>query len=117
MKEVNLKDLKKGDLILILWYDASELRAKLEQHQEPEAAVWEWGIFLGVRGRKRPHLLLGKDFVKGWDEWGAARIPLPLIEKVYLLISGCYQKVFKTGVLRKIKLRENRPYVKVKNTW
>lgn len=114
MREVRLQDLRKGDAIIVLWYDASELRAKLEQHREPEAAVWEWGIFLGIRGKKRPHLLLGKDFIQGWGEWGAARIPLPLIEKILLLVPQCYQQVFKTGTLRKVKLRKGRPYITVK---
>lgn len=114
MREVQIKDLEKGDAILVLWYDASELRAKLEQHKNPEAIVYEWGVFLGVRGKKRPHLLLGKDYIKGWDEWGATRIPLPLIEKILVLVPQCYQQVFKTGTLRKVKLRQNRSYVKIK---
>jgi len=108
MKPVNMEDLRKGDLILVRWFDASELRAKLNQHDKPEVAVWEWGIFLGLRGRKRRHLLLGKDLVEGWNEWGAARIPLPLIDKIVLLSAQSFQQIFKTGILRKIKLRPSR---------
>lgn len=114
MRIVNLEELQKGDLILVKWFDASELRAKLNQHECPEVAVWEWGIFLGVRGRKRKHLLLGKDLVEKWNEWGAARIPLPLIDKVVLLTSQSLQQVFKTGILKKIKFRPLRYRVKVK---
>ncbi|MDH5440570.1 MAG: hypothetical protein OEZ48_01335 [Candidatus Bathyarchaeota archaeon] len=114
MKQVNMEDLRKGDLILVRWFDASELRAKLNQHEQPEVAVWEWGIFLGLRGRKRKHLLLGKDLVQGWDEWGAARIPAALIDTIILLDPQSFQKTFKTGTLRKIKLRTSRHRITVK---
>jgi len=114
MREVKLEELRKGDLILVKWYDASEMRANLDEHKDPEVAIWEWGVFLGVRGRKRPHLLLGKDHARKWNEWGAARIPLPLIDKIVLLIPQSYQKTFKTGTLRKIRVRKNRYQVKVK---
>ena len=114
MREVSIDDLKKGDLILVKWYDASELRAKLEEHLDPEVAIWEWGIFLGIRGRKRKHLLLGKDHARKWNEWGAARIPLSLIDKIYLLIPESYQKIFKTGIIRKFKLREGRYQITVR---
>ncbi|OYT47632.1 hypothetical protein B6U79_03855 [Candidatus Bathyarchaeota archaeon ex4484_231] len=114
MRLVRVEELERGDLILVKWFDASELRAKLNQHEKPEVAVYEWGIYLGVRGRKRKHLLLGKEHVKGWGEWGAARIPVSLIEEVWLLMRRSYQKCFPNLVLKKkIRIKESRSRVKV----
>jgi len=103
MQTVKLEELRKGDLILVKWFDASELRAKLNQHEKPEVAVHEWGIYLGTSGQKRKHLLLGKEYVSGWDEWGAARIPVQLIEEIQLIMSGSYQKSSSTLKLKKIR--------------
>ena len=86
MKEVNLEGLRKGDLIIVRWNDASEVRAGLNQHRQPEVYVKDWGVFLGIRGRKRKHVVVGKDVVETWNEWGAARIPLALIDSVTLLM-------------------------------
>jgi len=94
MKEVKIEELRKGDLVLIKWFDASELRAKLNQHEKPEVAVYE--------------------HIKGWDEWGVARIPVTLIEEIILLMPRSYQKTFPNLVLKKIKIRKTRRGVKVK---
>ncbi len=103
MQKARIDELQKGDLILVKWFDASELRAKLNQHEKPDVAVFEWGIFLGTGGQKRKHLLLGKEYVSGWDEWGAARIPVELIEDVWLLAQGSYQKPSPNFVLKKVR--------------
>lgn len=113
MKTVKIEELKRGDLIMVKWFDASELRARLNQHEKPEVAVCEWGIYLGVRGRRREYLLLGKEHVEGWNEWGAARIPTSLIEEIILLMPQAYQQTFPNMVLKKIKIRRSRHRVKV----
>ena len=114
MKTVSIDELNKGDLIVVKWFDASELRAKLNQHEKPEVAVYEWGIYLGVRGPKRKHLLLGKEHIEGWDEWGAARIPVALIEEIILLVPSSYQRTFPNLVLKKIKNRKTLSRVRVR---
>jgi len=76
MKPVKIEELQKGDLILVRWMDASEMRAHINQHNRPEVYVKDWGVFLGVSGQKRRHVIIGKDVVETWNEWGAARIPL-----------------------------------------
>jgi len=107
-----LEDLKKGDLILVKWFDASEMRARLNQHEKPEVKVHEWGIYLGTSGQKRKHLLLGKEYIGAWNQWGAARIPVQLIEEMVLLMAGSYQKCFPNIVLKKIK--KGKPLVRIK---
>jgi hypothetical protein len=105
MKTVNPAELQKGDLIVVRWFDASELRGRLNQHEKPEVAVYEWGIYLGTRGQKQKHLLLGKDHIKNWDEWGVTRIPVSLIDEVKLLMPRSYQRLFPNVILKKIKIR------------
>jgi len=114
MRTVKPEEIQRGDLIMVRWFDASEMRAKLNQHENPEVAVWEWGIFLGVRGIKQKHLLLGKEHVEGWNEWGAARIPISLIDRILLLTPRAYQRVFPSVILKKIKIRRSRHRVKAK---
>jgi len=87
LKQISLDELKKGDLILVRWMDASEFRAKLAEHTgEPEVYVKDLGVFLGVSGAKKKHIIIGKDVVESKDEWGAARIPLDLVESIILIM-------------------------------
>lgn len=87
MKVTRLEELRKGDLILVRWMDASEIRARIAEHTgEPEVYVKDLGIFLGVSGVKKRHIIIGKDVVEDKDEWGAARIPLDLVESIILIM-------------------------------
>ncbi len=87
MKEVEINDLRKGDLIIVRWNDASEVRSSLhDDHEEPEIYVKDLGIFLGVSGTRRKHILIGKDVIETVNDWGAARIPLELVESITLVL-------------------------------
>jgi len=41
---------------------------------------------LGVSSVKKRHIIIGKDVVEEGDEWGAARIPLDLVESITLVM-------------------------------
>jgi len=83
MDIVKLEDLQKGDLIMVRWLDASEIRCSLNEHEgNPEIFCKDWGVYLGISGRKRKLLIVGKDIVEVQNHWGAARIPLELIDEV-----------------------------------
>jgi hypothetical protein len=87
VKEVGINDLRKGDLIIVRWNDASEVRSSLhDSHEAPEIYVKDLGIFLGVSGTKRKHILIGKDVIETVNDWGAARIPLELVESITLVL-------------------------------
>ncbi len=44
MRNVKIEELQRGDLIMVRWNDASEMRAKVEQHdQKPEVYVKDLG--------------------------------------------------------------------------
>lgn len=87
MRKVGLEGLEKGDLILVRWLDASELRCSVDEHERgPEVYCKDWGVYLGVSGRKRRMLIVGKDVVEVHNEWGAVRIPLELVDEVVLVM-------------------------------
>jgi hypothetical protein len=87
MREIGINDLRKGDLIVVRWMDASEVRSNLQdKHNMPEIYVKDLGIFLGVSGIKRKHVIIGKDVTEIWNNWGAARIPLELVESIILVL-------------------------------
>lgn len=88
MKQIKLEELEKGDLVIVRWCDASEIRAKVEQHEQPEVYVKDWGVYLGVTGVKRRYVVVGKDVVETWSEWGATRIPVELINDFTLILRG-----------------------------
>ena len=85
--EVREGKLPKGSFILIRWTDASEIRTLLGEHiANPEVISKDWGIYLGVSGRTKHMLILGKDIVEVYNEWGASRIPVELIEEVVMIL-------------------------------
>lgn len=92
MKKIPIQDvlegkLPKGTLIVVRWMDASDIKTTLQEHQNsPEIMCKDWGLYLGVSGRKKKLLLLGKDVVELHNEWGAARIPLDLVEDIHQLL-------------------------------
>lgn len=112
MKEIRLDELQKGDMILVKWADASDIRGSLQEHEgRPEIHVKDWGIFLGVSGQKRKFLLIGKDVVEVQNDWGATRIPLELVEEIVLLMPR--DEVLKAiaevqALMRRVRLRKYR---------
>lgn len=87
MEKVNIEDLEKGDFIMVRWLDASEIRCSVDEHEgSPEVFCKDWGVYLGVSGRKRRLLLVGKDVVEVHNDWGAVRIPVELVDEVLLVM-------------------------------
>ena len=87
MRKVKIEDLRKGDLIIVNWIDASNEKARLEEHEtSPELHVKDWGLFLGISGRKHQFIIVGKDVTEAKNAWGATRIPLELVSEVILWI-------------------------------
>jgi len=87
MKPVKIEDLQKGDLIVVFWTDASDIHGSLKEHEgSPEVVVKDWGLYLGVSGRKRKFLIVGKDVTEVHQDWGATRIPLELVDEIRLIL-------------------------------
>jgi len=113
LKNVSLKELEqlpKGSFIMVRWLDASDTRAKLSEHvADPEVTCKDWGVYLGCSGRKKHMIILGKDVVEVHNEWGATRIPLELIEEIYLILprDEMMKAIREVQVLgRKVNLRK-----------
>jgi hypothetical protein len=112
MKAVKLEDLQKGDLIMVRWIDASEIRCSVNEHEgSPEVYCKDWGVYLGVSGRKRRLLIVGKDVVEMHNEWGAARIPMELVDEIVLVMPRreALKAIREIQVLgRRVRLRKFR---------
>ena len=112
MERVEIGDLEKGDLIMVRWLDASELRCSVDEHEgSPEVYCKDWGVYLGVSGRKRRLLLVGKDVVEVHNDWGAVRIPVELVDEVLLVMprGEVLRAIREVGVLgRRVRLRRFR---------
>jgi hypothetical protein len=112
---MNIQDLvdgkvPRGSLILVRWTDASDIRALLSDHEaDPEVVCKDWGLYLGISGRTKRMLILGKDVVEVHNEWGATRIPVELVDEVVLIVprEQMVKAVREIGVLsRKVNLRK-----------
>jgi len=82
MRKVSIEDLRRGDFIIVRWRDASDTRGFMEEFGE---TCWmkDWGFYLGVAG-KHPMLIISKDVAEGHKAWGVSRIPVELIEEIWL---------------------------------
>jgi len=122
LKEVKISDLQLGDLIFVRWNDASIDTSKLPQDHEVESPVYSIGIFLGIRGVKHKHLLLGRSKAPEPQLWEADRIPISLIDYVLLVQRGFLDEVLPKArmELKKVRLyRSERAWgrpVTVRNT-
>ena len=119
-EERKLGRFRKGDLVIVRWTDASDQKGAIEDHLgNPGVLCKDWGIYLGVTGRKRRFLLIGKDVVEVHNRWGATRIPLELVEEVTVLLSrgSVVEDIREVQVLgRRVTLRRGRredSYVRV----
>ena len=121
MEKVSIEDLEKGDLIIVRWLDASDVSATLKEHEKtPETLCKDWGVYLGVSGRNRKFIIVGKDVVVTQSEWGASRIPVELVEEIIRLMSRSQMmealgEVKRLG--RRVRVRrysrENAEYVRL----
>ena len=99
-----------GSLIMVRWRDASDLKASLNEHVDGREVVCkDLGIFLGITGREKKQVILGKDVVECYNRWGATRIPLELIDEVVFAqpkewVLKLYREVEALG--RKVSLRK-----------
>lgn len=112
--EKQLNSLTLGDYIRVSWFDASEARLTLSEHQKPECLVDEWGIFLGVEGDPK-HLLLGQHYVSMDRAWEATRIPITLIRSIQLIAKHASPQAFlRRYIVRNLKKHHS---VMVKDNW
>jgi len=105
-----ISDLQLGDLIWVRWNDASIDTARLPLDHEAETPVHSVGIFLGIRGIKHKHLLLGRSKAPEPQLWEADRIPISLIDYVVLVQRGFLDEVLPKArmELKKVRLFQSK---------
>ena len=97
---------------MVRWLDASEIRCSVDEHEgSPEVYCKDWGVYLGVSGRKHKLLMVGKDVVELHNEWGAVRIPVELVDGVVRVMprAEVLRAIREVQVLgRRVRLRRFR---------
>ena len=97
---------------MVRWLDASEIRCSVNEHEgNPEIYCKDWGVFLGISGGKHRLLLVGKDVTEVHNDWGAARIPVELVDEVLLVMprGEVLKAIREVQVLgRRVRLRKFR---------
>jgi len=89
--EKKLKNVKPGDLIEVIWGDAS-IGKSLDSGPLVDIPVHSWGIFIGILGEKNKHIILGQNsfrYADGLFDIDYTAIPLTWTESVRVLQSQC----------------------------
>ena len=95
MKEVTsqIKSLVAGDLVCVEWCDASIGKSLSNGIAGIDVPVKSWGVFLGVLGKKREHVILAQNtfrYSDGLYDIDYTAVPLPwatsatILEKSYV---------------------------------
>ncbi len=97
--EEALKKLHPGDLVKVEWLDAS--RGKIETSEkyteagaegaEIDLPVNSFGVFIGIFGRKKRHIVLVASqwiYCRGLGQIDCTVIPLGTVEKIVLMQGG-----------------------------
>ena len=95
MKEVTsqIKSLVAGDLVCVEWCDASIGKSLSNGIAGIDVPVKSWGVFLGVLGKKREHVILAQNtfrYSDGLYDIDYTAVPLPwatsaaVLEKSYV---------------------------------
>lgn len=82
-----LKDVKSGDLVEVVWGDAS-IGKSLDSGPLVDIPVHSWGIFIGILGAKNKHIILGQNsfrYCDGLFDIDYTAIPLTWAESVKIL--------------------------------
>lgn len=82
-----LKGIKAGDLIEVVWGDAS-IGKSMDSGLDVDIPVYSWGVFIGVLGQKNKHIILGQNtfrYADGLYDVDYTAIPLTWTESVKVL--------------------------------
>lgn len=95
MKELNsqIKQLNAGDLVCVEWCDASIGKSLANGIGGIDVPVKSWGVFIGVLGKSREHVILAQNcfrYSDGLYDIDYTAVPLPwatnasVVEKGYV---------------------------------
>lgn len=94
--EVEVEDLKFGDLVSIFWHDASEMKGPLpEEDEHYEQVIETVGYFLGLKGVWKKHIIIGMERLP-YPEWHITNVPVGMELRIILWVRGAFQKAYPT---------------------
>jgi len=73
-----LKDANVGDLVYIEWFDAS-IGTAISSGQNVDIPAKSWGLYLGVVGKRNPHVILAQntfEYIDGFFDIDRTAVPL-----------------------------------------
>jgi len=85
--QVSVEELEIGDLIEVLWLDASEARTSFSVPDKSfDTPVRSIGVYGGVRGERTKHIIVIKEEfdIGGTPEYHYNAIPLGMVERIRL---------------------------------
>jgi hypothetical protein len=93
LKEIanQIKSLVAGDLVCIEWCDASIGKSLSNGIGGIDVPVRSWGVFIGVMGKRREHLVLAQNafrYADGLYDIDYTAIPLPWTTGSAVIASG-----------------------------
>lgn len=93
MKELNsqIKQLNAGDLVCVEWCDASIGKSLANGIGGIDVPVKSWGVFIGVLGKKREHVILAQNcfqYSDGLYDIDYTAVPLPWATSAAVLEKG-----------------------------
>jgi len=83
-----LENLSKGDLVRVEWTDAS-IGKSLGTGMAIDVPVKSWGVFIGILGKRRQHIVLAQNnfqYSDGLYDIDYTAIPVGWAEKVTLIV-------------------------------
>ena len=93
MKEVisQVKSLVAGDLVCVEWCDASIGKSLSNGLSGIDVPVKSWGVFIGVLGKRREHVILAQNcfrYSDGLYDIDYTAVPLPWATNVTVIAKG-----------------------------
>ncbi|MCW4010629.1 MAG: hypothetical protein NWF05_08420 [Candidatus Bathyarchaeota archaeon] len=88
---IKFKNLSAGDLVRVEWTDASIGKSLSNGLGGIDVPVRSWGIFIGVLGQKRRHVILAQNafrYSDGLYDIDYTAVPVPWTTCVTVLVKG-----------------------------
>lgn len=84
-KGVGVEDLRVGDLVSVLWADASEATRPLPASQKCfDTHITSFGVFLGVKGFRTKHAVIAKEVIEPDRTFHYNVLPMAMIQRIVL---------------------------------
>lgn len=103
-KKIEIEELRIGDLVKIVWTDASELpHHRMDQDEEDfDTAIHTYGVYAGMRGKRVKQLIIIKE-VFPHNKFHSNVIPVQLVVTVYRFVAKAARRRVMTYIKKCLK--------------